>query len=146
MGRRADGRGFSLFEVLVALALAGLFAAGAGYSVGRLGPRLRLRAGVWAVTSGLGQARFRAVMSGQPVRVRFAGSRLVFERPDDASGTWRTARTEVLDGVAVEANAAPVFYPQGTVAPLAAVTVGNAAGAYRITVAITGRIRSVRTG
>jgi type II secretion system protein H len=139
-------RGFTLVETLVALALTVLVAGSAAYAVFGLGPRLQLRAGVWEVTAGLGQARFRAVMSGEPVRVRFVASGFVFERRDEAAGAWRTARTEVLPGVTVGANAAPVFHPQGTVSPLATVTVSNARGAYRITIAITGRIRTVRTG
>jgi len=139
-------QGFTLVETLVALALTGLVAGSAASAVLGLGPRLHLRAGVWEVTAGLGQARFRAVMSGEPVRVRFVASGFAFERRDEAAGAWRTVRTEALPGVAVRANAAPVFHPQGTVSPLATVTVSNARGAYRITIAITGRIRTVRTG
>ncbi|MCK7468494.1 MAG: hypothetical protein MZU91_10595, partial [Desulfosudis oleivorans] len=82
---------------------------------GGSGPRLHLRAGIWEVTAGLGQARFRAIMSGEPVRVRFVPSGFVFERYDEAAGAWRPARTAVLSGVTVRANNAPVFHPQGTV-------------------------------
>ena len=142
----AGRRGFTLIEVSIALALAGLFLGAAAYSVRRLGPRLHLRAGIWEVTAGLGQARFRAIMSGEPVRVRFFPSGFVLERYDETAGAWRPARTAVLSGVTVRANNAPVFHPQGTVSGLATVTVANAQGSYRITVAITGRIRTVRSG
>lgn len=142
----AGRKGFTLAEVLIALALAGLFVVVGTYSLRGLGPRLHLRAGIWEVTAGLGQARFRAIMSGEPVRVRFVSSGFVFERYDEAAGAWRPARTAVLSGVTVRANNAPVFHPQGTVSPLATVTVANAQGSYRITVAITGRIRTVKVG
>jgi hypothetical protein len=85
-------------------------------------------------------------MSGTPVRVRFIASGFVLERFDAAAAAWREARTVALTGVDVRANNAPVFHPQGTVTDLATIIVGNARGTYRITVAITGRIRAVRTG
>ena len=140
-GRR---RGFTLVEAVMALALSGLLVLGGVQAVGRLGPKLRLQSGIWEVTSGLGQARFRAIMSGEPVRVRFIPSGFTLERYDAAASAWRAARRSVLEGVAVRANNAPVFYPQGTVSNMATITVSNSRGSYRITVAITGRIRTVR--
>ena len=143
MARRS---GFTLVETVLALAVAGCLALGASYAIGRVGPRLDLRAGAWQVTAGLNQARFRAILSGEPVRVRFAAPGFFLERFDGDAGAWRPARCVPLPGVAVRANNAPVFHPQGTVAGLATVTVSNAQGSYRITIAITGRIRTVRTG
>lgn len=139
-------QGFTLVEVVLVLALAGLFALGGAAAVGRLVPKLHLQSGIWEVTTGLNQARFRAILSGAPVRVRFDAPGFSFEICDPAEGTWRTWRTVPLPGVLVRANNAPVFHPQGTVSDLASITVWNASGAYRITVAITGRIRTVRTG
>ncbi len=141
---RWDRRGFTLVEIVLALALAGLFVYAGGYSFQRLIPKFELQAGIWEITSGLNQARFRAIMSGEPVRVRFVPSGFVFERYDEASGTWRTARAASLPGVAVRANNSPVFHPQGTVSGLASIMVSNARGTFRITVAITGRVKAIR--
>ncbi len=143
---RREGRGFTLIEVLVALAIGALLAAGAATAIGSLGPRLRLRSGTWLVTSALNHARVQAVLTGETRRVRFDGPGLLHERFDGASGAWVVTQAVVLPGVAVRANNAPVFHPQGTVSDLATISVSNAAGNYRITVAITGRIRTVRTG
>ena len=139
-------KGFTLVEAVLALALAGLFAFGGAYAVGRLAPRFQLQSGIWEVTSGLNQARFRAILSGTSVRVRFAAPGFVTEIYDEAEGGWRRSRVVALPGVLVRANNAPVFHPQGTVSSLASISVWNERGAYRITVAITGRIRTVRTG
>lgn len=141
----ANRRGFTLVETLLALALAGLMVFGTVHAARRLGPKLDLQAGIWGVSTGLTQARFRAIMSGAAVRVRFIPSGFVFERYDTESASWRPARAVGLPGVRIGANNAPIFHPQGTVSDLASITVGNASGAYRITVAITGRIRAVRT-
>jgi prepilin-type N-terminal cleavage/methylation domain-containing protein len=141
-----DRKGFTLVEIVLALALAGLFVYGGSYSFQRLVPKFQLQSGIWEVTSGLNQARFRAIMSGEPVRVRFVPSGFVVERYDEAAKTWRAARTASLPGVAVRANNSPVFHPQGTVSDLASITVSNALGTYRITIAITGRVRTARVG
>ncbi len=139
-------QGFTLVEAVLALALAAMLALGGVYTVGRLVPKLNLQSGIWEVTAGLNQARFRAILSGASVRVRFAAPGFIFEIRDATAGTWRTSRVVPLPGVFVQANNAPVFHPQGTVSDLASIRVWNARGAYRITVAITGRIRAVRTG
>jgi len=144
MGR--SQRGFTLIEIVMALALAGLFICGGAYTFQRLVPKFQLQSGIWEVTSGLNQARFRAIMSGAPVRVRFVPSGFVFERYDEAAKIWRTARAASLHGVAIRANNSPVFHPQGTVSDLASITVSNPRGTYRITIAITGRVRTVRVG
>lgn len=142
----ASRQGFTVVEVVLTVALAGFFALGTAYTVQRLGPKLDLQAGIWEVTAGLNQARFQAIMSGVSVRVRFVTSGFVFERYDAAAAAWRPARAVTLAGVRVGANNAPVFHPEGTVSDLASITVGNARGTYRITVAITGRIKVLRTG
>jgi len=137
-------RGFTLVESLMVLFLTALLTYGGVTSLTRLAPRFHLRSGVWRVTSGLNQARSQAVWSGGPVRVRFGPPGFVLERRDPATGAWRTARAAVLEGVTVRANNSPVFHPQGTVSSLATITVANAIGAYRITIAITGRIRTTK--
>lgn len=139
-------RGFTLVEAALALGLAGLLALGAAHAIQGLAPRLHLRAGTWEVTSGLNQARFRAIMGGESVRIRFLPGGFVLESRDDAAGAWRPRRSVPLEGVSVRANNAPIFHPQGTVSGLATITVSNAKGAYAITVAITGRIRTSRVG
>ena len=137
--------GFTLIETVLVLTLSGLLVLGGAQAVGRLGPKLRLQSGIWEVTSGLNQARFRAILSGEAVRVRFLPSGFVFERYDAAAAAWRTCRRSVLEGVDLRANNAPVFHPQGTVSNMATITVANSRGAYRITIAITGRIRTTRS-
>src|SRR4030042_4451820 len=111
MGR--SQRGFTLIEIVMALTLAGLFIYGGAYTFQRLVPKFQLQSGIWEVTSGLNQARFRAIMSGAPVRVRFVPSGFVFERYDEAGTSWVTARAASLPGVAVRANNSPVFHHQG---------------------------------
>ena len=139
-------RGFTLVETVMVLALAGLLVYGGAVTFRGFVPKLRLEAGVWEVRSSLNQARFRAVWRGTPFRVRFVPRGYRLEAYDEEAGAWRLDRAGAFEGVAVEANNNPAFYPQGTVSNLATITVRNSRGAYRITVAISGRVKTVRVG
>ncbi|HVP91921.1 MAG TPA: prepilin-type N-terminal cleavage/methylation domain-containing protein [Terriglobales bacterium] len=139
-------RGFTLVEILLALALASFFLYGGAVSFKAFAPKLRLETGVWQVRSALNEARFGAAWTGAPRRVRFTASGFTLEVRDEASKSWRTVRAARLEGVSVSANNDPAFYPEGTVANLATITVANARGAYTITVAISGRVKVVRAG
>ncbi len=137
-------RGFTLIETVLILALAGLLVYGGVVSVRGFAPKLRLEAGVWEVRSSLNQARFKAIWRGTPVRVVFVPGGYRVESYDGQAGSWRLDRAGTFQGVEVRSTNDPAFYPQGTVTNLATITVVNSRGAYRITVAITGRIRTLK--
>jgi Tfp pilus assembly protein FimT len=135
-------RGFTLLEAVIAAAIAALFILSAAAGVQGFEAKYRLLGGVWEVESRLNAARFRAAAGGEPVRVRFGAAAVFLERRTSDPEGWVPFESHVLAGVWVRANAAPVFLPQGTVSPLATIQVWNRAGRYRITLAITGRIRA----
>jgi len=138
------GRGFTLIETVMVLALAGLLVYGGVVSIRGFARTLRLQAGVWEVRTSLNQARFKAIWRGTPVRVVFVTGGYRIEAYDGEPGSWRLDRTGSFEGVEVRSTNDPAFYPQGTVSNLATITVANSRGAYRISVAITGRIKTVR--
>jgi len=137
-------RGFTLIETVLVLALTGLLLYGGAVSFRGFAQTLRLQTGVWQVTSALNQARFKAIWRGAPFRVVFDPGGCRVERYDDGDGTWRLDRSGVFEGVEVRSTNDPAFYPQGTVTNLATITVANSRGAYKITVAITGRVKTVK--
>jgi prepilin-type N-terminal cleavage/methylation domain-containing protein len=140
-------KGFTLLETVLAIALAAFFAYAGSISFSRLVPKFRLQGAVWEVESSLNQARFKAAWKGAPVRVRFGeSSRYALEVYDGETDAWRLDRAAALEGVMVAANNAPVFHPQGTVSNLATITLSNSSGSYKITIAISGRIKAVKTG
>jgi len=138
--------GFTLIETVLALALAGFLVYAGAISFKQMIPKFRLRTGVWEIGCALNQARFAAVWKGTPTRVRFDDSGFVLESHDDGSGTWRPSRSVRCEGVEVRANNTPTFYPGGTVSDLATIYVSNSRGSYKITIAITGRIKTVKVG
>jgi Tfp pilus assembly protein FimT len=137
-------KGFTLVETVLAITLAGFLVYGGSVSFKQLVPKFQLQTGLWEIQSSLNQARFKAAWRGRRYRVRFEGQRCVLEAYDEGSGSWRLDRLARLERVEVTANNSPTFYPEGTVSDLATITVSNARGAYRITVAITGRVKAAK--
>jgi len=139
-----DKKGWTLVEAVIVLALVSLLILAGSESVSGLAPRYQLQRAVWEVRARLNQARIRSVWEGISVRVRLSSTAIALEQYDEGGKTWRSVQTEFLDGVRIEANNSPVFHPTGTVTNLATILVSNSRGAYRITLAISGRIKVVK--
>jgi prepilin-type N-terminal cleavage/methylation domain-containing protein len=136
-------RGFSLLEAVISLAIFSLLLyAAAGVFLGR-SPEYRLKKAAWEVQTRLNYARHKAVFEGRPVRVRFWPTGYAIEKFDGSLNHWLSEAGGSCEGVTIEANNTPTFHPAGTVSNLATITVSNAAGKCRITLAISGRIRVV---
>lgn len=136
-------RGYSLLEAVIALALASLVIYGAaGIFFGR-SERHQLKKAAWEIQTRLNYARYKAIFENRPVRVKFHSTGYTVERFNSSSNLWLPDTGGSCEGVAIEANNTPTFHPVGTVSNLATITISNAAGTCRITLAISGRIRAV---
>ena len=136
-------RGQSLIETLIMISILAVLLYIGAASFHGLEPKFRLQAAAWEIVSRLNQARFRAIRDGAPVRVKFADRRYRLEAWDEETAAWKLVDGSALAGVALKANNAPVFYPEGTVSNLATILVSNSGGGYRITLAMTGRVKVV---
>jgi len=139
-------RGYTLVETAIVLALAGFIIQAGAFSWRKLEPKFRLRSAVWKVHTVLNQARFRAIWTGTAVRVRFVPGGYRVETRDEETAVWRLHASGLFEGAEVQANNTPAFHPEGTVSSLASILVSNPSGAYKITIAITGRVKVVQTG
>lgn len=146
MQRRGAAQGFTLVEVVLVIALAGLIIQAGAFSFRRLATKFRLQAAVWEIHTCLSRARFKAIWSGTPIRVRLTTAGTILEAYDETAKSWRVERSAVCEGVEIQANNTPTFYPEGTVSNLASIYVSNAAGSYKFTIAISGRVKAVRVG
>ncbi len=136
-------RGYSLIDAVAALAVAALVIYGsAGVFLGR-SPEYRLKKAAWEVQTRLNYARHKAVFEGRPVRVKFWPTGYTIEKFNTSLNLWQQEAGGSCEGVTIEANNTPTFHPEGTVSNLATITLSNAAGKCRITLAISGRIRVV---
>ena len=136
-------RGFSLVEVLICLLMLSIMIGMFSTSFLSLSPKYKLKKAAWEIRSRLNYARYRAVFEGEKVRVSFDSSRYKIEQYDEDQKLWIITLENILEGVTVNANNSPFFHPGGTVSNLASIYVTNSWGQYKITIAITGRIKVV---
>jgi type II secretory pathway pseudopilin PulG len=136
-------RGYSLLEAVIVLALVSLVIYGAASVFPGRSPEYRLKKAAWEIQTRLNYARHLAIFEGRPVRVRFLPQGYAVEKFDSSLNLWQPEAAGSCEGVTIEANNTPTFHPVGTVSNLATITVSNAAGKCRITLAISGRIRVV---
>ncbi|MGB8952671.1 MAG: hypothetical protein WCC06_08395 [Candidatus Aminicenantales bacterium] len=137
-------KGFSLIEAVVSLfILAGLIYI-ASVSLLDLAPKYRLESAVWKVNTALNHARYKSIFNGVSVRTKFSSAGYEFEKYDDAQKEWKRDEWHLLEGVRIEANNCPIFHPEGTVSNMASIMVSNAWGRYKISLAISGRIKITR--
>lgn len=137
-------RGFTLLEILVATAIMGVLLVGGASAVIGWTPKYRLRRATWEVQTRLNYARYKAVRQGCPVRVRFLAAGYLTEKYIDGLDLWQPDSSGAIEGVGIQANNTPTFHPSGTVSNLATILVSNTGGKYKITVAITGRIKTTK--
>ena len=137
-------KGTSLIETVVIIFILAVLLQVGAVSFHRMEPRYRLQAAVWEILSQLNHARFQAILDGTPVRIRFSPGYYALEEWDQEQNTWGRAAVSIVQGIMLSANNAPVFHPEGTVSNLATITVSNAQGVFKITLAITGRAKATR--
>jgi prepilin-type N-terminal cleavage/methylation domain-containing protein len=136
--------GFTLLEAVLVLALVSILVLAGAASVSRSAARFELERAVWEIKMRLNQARIRSIWEGAPTRLRIDRAGFSLETYDEDTKTWKQTESGLWEGVAVEANNTPVYHPTGSVTGMATILVSNARGAYKITLAITGRIKATK--
>jgi Tfp pilus assembly protein FimT len=136
--------GYTLIEAVIVLSLVGTLVYMGTSSLLSLIPKYKLESALWDIRSTLNAARYKAVFENASIRVKFGGGQWEMEKYDAVRKVWVSCRKRSVDGVRIEANNAPLFTAQGTVSGLATITVANAWGMYKITLAISGRIKTAR--
>jgi prepilin-type N-terminal cleavage/methylation domain-containing protein len=136
--------GFTVLEVMISLSIVAVILSTAWVSFFHTSHKYRLQRALWEIHSKMNYSRFKAVFCGTKFRISFDTNGYILERYDQGADIWKMEMKNKLEGVHVEANNSPVFYPEGTVSNLASLTVSNRWGTYKITLAISGRIKTVR--
>lgn len=135
-------KGFSLFEATIVVFILGIMIYMASASFVSLSPKYQLKRAVAEVNSILNLARYKAIFEGITTRVAFDSSGYKVEKFDESLKAWHPVEMNVLGGVILQANNSPTFYPVGTVSNLATIYIFNSRGKYKISIAITGRIKT----
>jgi prepilin-type N-terminal cleavage/methylation domain-containing protein len=134
-------KGFTLIEVLVYLSILAVLFGLASSSFLQSSDKHRLQKAVWEIHAKLNYARFKAIFDGTKFRVLFNPNGYTVEKYNQDSGEWKVDAGNILEGVFIQANNIPIFHPQGTVSNLASILISNTWGCYKISLAISGRIK-----
>jgi len=133
--------GFSFIETLATISILAILVGLTSVSFLHLSPKYRLVKAVREIHSRMNYARYRAIYKGTKVRISLDTDGYTIETYSSEGGDWMGSPKVFLEGVVIQANNSPTFHPIGTVSNLASIYVSNAWGKFRISMAITGRIR-----
>jgi prepilin-type N-terminal cleavage/methylation domain-containing protein len=139
-----DRKGFTLLESVIALAVLSILIAAAAAPVSHMAAKSRLDRAAWEIQAKLNEARMHSIWEGVMTRIRFVDGSYTLEAFQPDSNTWKGRGRAFPEGVCVKANNTPIFLPTGAVSGLATILISNSRGSYKITLAITGRIKLAR--
>jgi len=139
--RKLQRGGYSLVEVVISLALMGIIVSSVSISFLHQSPKYRLKRAIWDIHTRLNYARYKSIFKGVKYRVQFDPKGYSVEKFDETRGEWIGEQKNFYQGVFIEATNNPIFHPRGTVSNLASITVANSWGKFKISIAISGRIK-----
>lgn len=128
-------------EGLIATFIVAIILGIASTSFLNLAPKYRLKSAVREINSRLNYARYKSIFEGVKVRIKFDQHSYAIETYDEEKNEWKRERKYFLNGVILQANNSPTFHPVGTVSNLASIYITNSWGKYKLTLAISGRIK-----
>lgn len=137
-------RGFSLLETVSLLFILAIIISIISLGFINLSPKYKLKKAVWEIYSRLNYARYKAIFKGIKLRIRFDSKSYTIERYDEEEKIWIGDERGFFEGIMLQANNNPIFHPRGTVSNLASIYISNTWGKYKITLAISGRIKVVQ--
>ncbi len=141
--RLLPARGFNLIEIIIVIFIVGCLLAFAWPAITKASLRFGLERAVWEVHSTMNLLKYRALRDGCAYRLKINSNGYTVEKYDSGEKLWLQVEKVILSGVNLEANNSPTFYPEGTISNMATITISNQAGSYRLSIAITGRIKVI---
>jgi prepilin-type N-terminal cleavage/methylation domain-containing protein len=136
--------GFTLIEILAVIFILTVTLFLLSSSIFTTSSRHYLDKSAYEVYARMNQARYKAIFSGTKVRVVFSSHSCSTEIFQQNNNTWKLHQRTFLEHAHIDANNSPIFHPIGTVSNLASIYIRNDSGAYKITLAISGRIKLVK--
>jgi len=138
-------KGMTVFELFVTLAIISVV-----ISMGMPGfnsyiKRMEVRNTLRTITGVLNTARFKAIVLNKGVKFCIEDKNeeeMVIRLKEKKDSKWEEFMEFSLEKkVSITSNASPIFYPNGSIAPLCSILVENEVSHYKITISIAGRIK-----
>lgn len=142
--RKAIIEGYTLIETMLIIFIIATLLILCWPILGRLRSHYELETAVWEIHSKMNYLKYLALKDSQPYRLKIISPAYLVEKFDSLSSEWKLIEKKIFNHVYLEANNSPTFYPEGTVSNLTSITIANTSGKYRITLAISGRIKVIR--
>ncbi len=142
--------GFTLLEIIIVIAIAGILAAIAVPSLVNQLPRYRLSGAARQVMGDLMWARMQAVSEKNEFRIFIIDShRYQILDDDDNNGSVGSGeKVQVKDirdeypDVSISNTTNPIFFPRGS-ASMGTITLSNSSGSRKLKIHLTGRVKMV---
>lgn len=136
--------GFTLIELSIVIFLLSVMLFLLSTSIFFTTSKHYLDKAAYEVYARMNQARYKAIFEGTKVRVVFSPHTCSTEIFQSNNNEWKLLQRTHLEHAIIDANNSPVFHPLGTVSNLASIYIRNDAGVYKITLAISGRVKLVK--
>jgi len=143
-------KGFSLIEMIVAVAIIGILTGIAIPVYIGMKPSIRLSGATRQIMGDLMWARMQAISQNNEFKIFFLADNHRYTILDDddndgnIDGSELTVTKDIHDeyyDVTLTSTANPIFHPRGNASPAATVTIANSSGTKTVTIAITGRVK-----
>ena len=138
----ATGRGFSVIELLISLAILGILAGIALPGWNRLLPKFHLSSSARLVHSELQSIRIRSAAENVSFRLAYAAGATHIEVQRDGK-TWSIK--PLADGVSIAKAGSVTFSPRGTANGNRVRLIGRAGSCQQVVVSQTGRVRTCKS-
>lgn len=133
--------GFTLLETIITCFILAVIISLFSLGFRNFSSQYKLKKAAWEIYSRLNYARYKAIFRMVKVKVKFESHSYLLQKYNNQKQEWVNDEWGFLEGVNIQANNSPIFHPTGTVSNLASIYISNANGRYRITLAISGRIK-----
>jgi prepilin-type N-terminal cleavage/methylation domain-containing protein len=138
-------KGMTFFEMFVALAIISIVITMGMPGFNSYIKRMEVRNTLRTITAVLNTARFKAVVLNKRVKFCIEDKNeedLVIRLKEKRGTQWEEFMEFSLEKkVSVSINSSPIFFPNGSIAPLCSILVENEVSHYKITISIAGRVK-----
>ena len=138
-------KGMTVFEMFITLAVISVVITMGMPGFNSYVKRMEVRNTLRTITGVLNTARFKAIMLNK--RIKFCiedknDEDMVIRLKEKRGYYWEGFMEFSLEKkVSVSINSSPIFFPNGSIAPLCSILVENEISHYKITISIAGRIK-----